>query len=120
MVTHPLAGKDSVSVLNSLHNSAMLADGQLSVIPRIDRRVHDLHAGNADTRQRWALGVRYADRGFERAESPDFRSDALCFLAQKQLFACVNELDAIALVFKAIGETEPLPSAILAIGLAGR
>jgi hypothetical protein len=41
-------------------------------------------------------------------------------LAHKQLFACVNELDAIALVLKAIGETEPVPSAILALILARR
>jgi hypothetical protein len=37
-----------------------------------------------------------------------------------RLFACVNELDAIALVLKAIGETELLPSAILALILARR
>jgi hypothetical protein len=34
------------------------------------------------------------------------------------LFACVNELDAIALVFEAVGEAEPFPFAILAITLA--
>ena len=39
---------------------------------------------------------------------------------RNQLFACVNEVDAIALVLKAKGEAELLPSAILAISLARR
>jgi len=62
--------------------------------------------------------MRYPDWDFEKAESSNYRSDALCFLGHKQLFACFNELDAITLVLKAVGEAEPLPSAILAISLA--
>jgi hypothetical protein len=49
------------------------------------------------------------------------QSGALCFPARRhRLFPCVNELDAIALVLEAIGEPEPLPSALLALILAGR
>jgi hypothetical protein len=70
--------------------------------------------------QRRASDIRIGN--FEKVEISDFRSDAFCFLAQcrTRLFACVNELDAIALVLKAVGEAEPLPSAILALIIASR
>jgi hypothetical protein len=51
----------------------------------------------------------------------DFNRAALCFPAQDpSLLACINELNAIALVLEAIGEAEPLPSTILALIVARR